>query len=275
MDFESIKADIEIIDKVITQWQRTGRLNEIERAFILDKLHEVEAAIGGNAECKMQNAECTMQNTELEEQEVVSEPQEAENLQEPEEPEVHEELEVQQEPEVAEEPVREEHHSIEYAPRRGKLDRKAIRSLYDEEEGDDNAECTMQNAECEIRNAELEVQEEVEVTVLEVDEVPEAPEVPVQEEVKVSVQESEEASKKAAGIGRVSDIRKAIGINDRYLMIRDLFGGDAAAFDEAVVRLNGFDDLNDAMLFIHDTYRWDNNSDASKLMVDVLVRKLM
>ena len=36
----------------------------------------------------------------------------------------------------------------------------------------------------------------------------------------------------------VTDLRRAIGINDKFLMIRDLFGGDAAAYEAAIGTLN-------------------------------------
>ncbi len=82
-------------------------------------------------------------------------------------------------------------------------------------------------------------------------------------------------AKKKIDAEKVSDIRKAMGVNDRYLIMHDLFGGDADAFDEAVARLDGFDDLNDAMLYIHDSCRWDHDSDGARLLIDIIVRKLM
>ena len=48
----------------------------------------------------------------------------------------------------------------------------------------------------------------------------------------------------------VTDLHRAIGINDKFLMIRDLFGGDGEAFDAALDALNGFGDLDDCMIYI-------------------------
>ena len=47
----------------------------------------------------------------------------------------------------------------------------------------------------------------------------------------------------------VTDLRRAIGINDKFLMIRDLFGGDAAAYEAAIGTLNGFDDFDECMIY--------------------------
>lgn len=71
----------------------------------------------------------------------------------------------------------------------------------------------------------------------------------------------------------VTDLRQAIGLNDRFLLIRDLFGGDAAACDRALDRLNRFEDLDDCMIFIAEHYAWNPNSDGAKLMMDLLERK--
>ncbi|MBP3532742.1 MAG: hypothetical protein J6J75_00390, partial [Alistipes sp.] len=48
----------------------------------------------------------------------------------------------------------------------------------------------------------------------------------------------------------VASLRAAIGINDRFLLIRDLFGGDAAAYEKAIVAIDSFDNLDDCMVHI-------------------------
>lgn len=69
-------------------------------------------------------------------------------------------------------------------------------------------------------------------------------------------------------------LRGAIGLNDRFMMIRDLFGGDAAAFDAAVSALERFTSLEEALLYINDTYDWNPQSRAAEMLVELLVRKL-
>lgn len=71
----------------------------------------------------------------------------------------------------------------------------------------------------------------------------------------------------------ISDLRQAIGLNDKFLLIRDLFGGDGAAFERAIETLNGFADLDDCMIFIAEHYAWNPNSDGAKLLMELLERK--
>ena len=69
------------------------------------------------------------------------------------------------------------------------------------------------------------------------------------------------------------DLRRAIGINDKFLMIRDLFGGDAAAYEAAIGTLNGFDDFDECMIYIAENYAWNANSDGAKFLMELLERK--
>lgn len=76
------------------------------------------------------------------------------------------------------------------------------------------------------------------------------------------------------GSGKVAELRKSIGLNDKFLMIKEIFGNDTDAYNAAVDSLEQFTNLDDAMLYIHETYSWDPNSEAVKLLVDLLTRKL-
>ena len=71
----------------------------------------------------------------------------------------------------------------------------------------------------------------------------------------------------------VTDLRRAIGLNDKFLLIRDLFGGDGEAYERAIDALNNFEDLDDCMIFIAEHYAWNPNSDGAKLLMDLLERK--
>ena len=71
----------------------------------------------------------------------------------------------------------------------------------------------------------------------------------------------------------VTDLRKAIGLNDRFLLIRDLFDGDGEAYERAIGALNDCGDLDDCMIYIAENYAWNPNSDGAKLLMDLLERK--
>lgn len=73
---------------------------------------------------------------------------------------------------------------------------------------------------------------------------------------------------------RITDLRKAIGINDKFLMIKDLFGGNAVQYETTIDTLNEFDDLDDCMIYIVENFSWNPDSEGAKLLVSLIERKL-
>ena len=77
-----------------------------------------------------------------------------------------------------------------------------------------------------------------------------------------------------ATFNRITDLRKAIGLNDKFLMIRDLFDGDAARYEDTITTLNEFDDLDECMIYIVENFVWNPDSEGAKLLVSLIERKL-
>lgn len=79
------------------------------------------------------------------------------------------------------------------------------------------------------------------------------------------------------GFGRygepIADLRQAIGINDKFLMIRDLFGGDSALFESTIAALNAQPGLDDCMIYIAEHFAWNPDSESAKLIMELLERK--
>lgn len=73
---------------------------------------------------------------------------------------------------------------------------------------------------------------------------------------------------------RITDIRKAIGLNDKFLMIKDLFDGDAQRYENTINTLNEFDDLDECMIYIVENFSWNPDSEGAKLLVSLIERKL-
>lgn len=71
----------------------------------------------------------------------------------------------------------------------------------------------------------------------------------------------------------ITDLRQAIGINDKFLMIRDLFGGDSALFDSTIEALNGQESLDDCMIYIAENFAWNPESESAALIMELLERK--
>jgi regulator of replication initiation timing len=74
----------------------------------------------------------------------------------------------------------------------------------------------------------------------------------------------------------VSDIAKAIGLNDRLMFIRELFNGDDALFAQTVKQLNAIDNLKDATAYIQTVAaHWRSDSEAVRLFLSILKRRYL
>lgn len=75
-------------------------------------------------------------------------------------------------------------------------------------------------------------------------------------------------------MSKISDLRKAIGINDKFIMLRDLFAGDEAQYNATIDALNSFTNLDDCMIYIVENFAWNPDSEGAKLIVSLIERKL-
>lgn len=73
----------------------------------------------------------------------------------------------------------------------------------------------------------------------------------------------------------ITDLRRAVGINDKFLLIHELFNGNGSLYEITIRRLNEFDNLDDCMIYIAENFAWNPNSDGAKLMMDLLERKFL
>ena len=235
--------------------------------------------------------------------------EEVENVPENEEPTVEEEA-VEEEPEAEQEPVVEAEAEQEPEPKeeepvapKGKLAHKVVLSLYDDEEElpaatepateEELAEPEEEEApaveepaeeECEIAPAEEETPaEEDEEAPVVIDFVQEEPQVVVLGDVlggeqttvadAIAVSAGPDVATVAAA-GEVS-LMKAVSLNDKMLLVRELFGGDSRLYEQSMEVLDSYESLDEAMLFIYDNFDWNPNSEGAKLLVDLLMRKLL
>lgn len=72
---------------------------------------------------------------------------------------------------------------------------------------------------------------------------------------------------------KIRSLREGIGLNDKFLMIRDLFDGDNEAYDEAITALDECDSLDDCMIHIIENYAWNPDTEGSKFIMQLLDRK--
>ncbi|MBR4029515.1 MAG: hypothetical protein IKJ08_08015 [Alistipes sp.] len=73
---------------------------------------------------------------------------------------------------------------------------------------------------------------------------------------------------------RIKELRQAIGLNDKFLMVRDLFDGDVERYEATIDTLDEFEDLDECIIYIVENFRWNPDLEASKLLISLIERKL-
>ena len=75
----------------------------------------------------------------------------------------------------------------------------------------------------------------------------------------------------------VRDLKKAIGINDRYLFVHDLFRGDENMYERSIKTINSFNIYPEAQYWIQRELKvklsWPDNSDTVKLFDQLIKRR--
>ena len=64
----------------------------------------------------------------------------------------------------------------------------------------------------------------------------------------------------------LESIKKAIGINDKFLFIRELFEGNAEVFTNAVAELDSKTDINEAVKYLQQNFKWKKNETSLKFV---------
>ncbi len=76
----------------------------------------------------------------------------------------------------------------------------------------------------------------------------------------------------------VSDLISAIGINDKFLFLNELFGGSMEKYNKSIRSLNGFSTLLGAKTYMSELqieFQWDCDSDAYKKLADLVERRFI
>ena len=74
--------------------------------------------------------------------------------------------------------------------------------------------------------------------------------------------------------GNSLTLKGSIGINDKFLMLKEMFNGDITSYQSTIEMLEEFSDMDDALIFIHDNFDWNPNGTGVKLLIELLNRKL-
>ncbi len=73
----------------------------------------------------------------------------------------------------------------------------------------------------------------------------------------------------------ITDIFLAIGINDRFKLIKELFNGDAESYNKTINTLNESGNFNEAFEHINSTFNWDMEEESVQMLLELVRRKFI
>ena len=71
----------------------------------------------------------------------------------------------------------------------------------------------------------------------------------------------------------LTSISSGIGLNDKFLFIRELFHGDSDLYNNTIRHIDAVDSLAAALDFIHLHFEWDENNETTQKFINLLQRR--
>ncbi len=71
----------------------------------------------------------------------------------------------------------------------------------------------------------------------------------------------------------IQSIAGSIGVNDKFLFIRELFDGDAIKFRESMSQLDSMPDFSSAQEYLKNNYQWNMEDSTVKQLLSLIHRK--
>ncbi|MDR1348453.1 MAG: hypothetical protein LBJ63_08540 [Prevotellaceae bacterium] len=73
----------------------------------------------------------------------------------------------------------------------------------------------------------------------------------------------------------IKDLSKGIGLNDKFLFAKELFGGNAQQFVNAVTEINAMNSISDALEYIKCSFSWQEDNPVVKHFITLVRRRFM
>ncbi len=76
----------------------------------------------------------------------------------------------------------------------------------------------------------------------------------------------------------IKDLKSAIGINEKFLFINELFKGNMREYNDSIIKLNDFNSLTEAQNFLaelKEKHKWDDEMHAYSTIKDFVERKYL
>lgn len=154
-----------------------------------------------------------------------------------------------------------------------------VETVADVEEPELSAELSpKEEIQCEpvaetTRQAPPELEDTLELTEQEEDAVKETPEVPEPPETAEAPETAE--TPEEAGLASVTSLspatlREAMSLNDLFLYRRTLFGGSAAAFNDALTQIATFSHISEVRNFMRDTLHINMKTSEAKDFINIM-----
>jgi len=70
----------------------------------------------------------------------------------------------------------------------------------------------------------------------------------------------------------IESLASAIGINDRFLFVRELFDGKSEEFNETISQIDLMKDIHEAAAYLRNMYKW-KKSETSLKFIDLVKRR--
>lgn len=124
-----------------------------------------------------------------------------------------------------------------------------------------------------IRQAPPELEETLEITEQKEDAVKETPEVqepPETAEAPETAETPEEAGLASVTSLSPATLREAMSLNDLFLYRRTLFGGSAAAFNDALTQIATFSHISEVRNFMRDTLHINMKTSEAKDFINIM-----
>ncbi len=82
-------------------------------------------------------------------------------------------------------------------------------------------------------------------------------------------------SKRSYSAPPVTDLKKAMGINDRFFFQRELFGGNAELMHQTLEQLNQMQGITEAQNFLLANFNWDPENEALLSFMELVERRYL
>ena len=93
---------------------------------------------------------------------------------------------------------------------------------------------------------------------------------------RLQQQEDHSLAAKLQHEAAVKDLRTAIGINDKFLLVNELFGGSMEKYNKSIENLNDLKTLNGALIYMNELrieLQWNSSNEAYQKLLELVHRK--